>query len=211
LTPWLLGQANTPLFIATFRGHLGIVKYLALMARQDVNITNNLGINPLDIALWRKHMDAAQHLLDKGAKLSGTKKLDYYGITVNPNHTFKPQDLNLYEDILKKGTDVEKKLARVICDLRQDCVSPELIMQAIKLVEDLSKGKEGTGSAEEKEALARTSNDPDCICQLHCFFSLMYTPQNLLAANMRLKHNYEKLCQKCRLFVLMTRWVLRSC
>ena len=123
---------------------------------------------------------------------------------MNPNHVFKPKDLDLYRDILKKGTDVEKKLAGVICDLQQARVSPDLIAQAIKLVENLSKGREETGSEEEKEALEKASNDPDCICQSRCFFTLMYTPQNLLAANMRFKHDYEKLCQKCRLFVLMT-------
>jgi len=191
----------------------------------QVDAKVNDGRTALHLASGMGHSKAAQLLLNKKADIAskdkwGFQPLHYATMRLSTRHQFKIpgtqqtlsrqntpnpsiKDLMLFHLLLKNGSNIEQKLARLVSDLLQAGISQELILKLMRSVRDSSKGEGGSGSAKEKEALDRASNNPECVCQSHCFFALMYTPQNLLSAGLPFKNDFEKLCQKCRLFAIM--------
>jgi ankyrin repeat protein len=53
----------TPLFVASFYGHLDVVQYLVLEAKADLNITNNWNASPLFIAGFANQLGVVEFLL----------------------------------------------------------------------------------------------------------------------------------------------------
>jgi ankyrin repeat protein len=60
------GLCGTALHVASFKGHLQVVRYL-LRHGIDVNVRNSGNDTPLLLASWKGHRDVVQYLLEHGA------------------------------------------------------------------------------------------------------------------------------------------------
>ncbi|HKS35745.1 MAG TPA: ankyrin repeat domain-containing protein [Verrucomicrobiae bacterium] len=99
---FVLGGGRTPLMWAAYRGDGAIMKQL-IDAGADVNAESALG-TPLSQTAWADHTSAARLLIEQGAKVSQTARLDGY----TPLHwaaSTEERDASLVKLLLKHGAD----------------------------------------------------------------------------------------------------------
>lgn len=105
---------NTPLHVAAWYGHLGIVTFL-LQRGADVNARNVDDSTSLHLAVRAGHLEIAKHLLYHGADVNAR---DAFGLT--PLHVAADRgDLEAAELLITLGADagVEDKYGRTAADI----------------------------------------------------------------------------------------------
>lgn len=65
---------TTPLYIACFKNHLAVVRYLVEEGRANINQENVNGANALHVAMKHRDCKIVDYLLDKGANVNACKK-----------------------------------------------------------------------------------------------------------------------------------------
>lgn len=69
-------RGETPLYVAAYRGHLGLVKMLVERYGAQVDSHDRDGDTPLAVACYAGRRHVARYLLEKGANVSRTREFD---------------------------------------------------------------------------------------------------------------------------------------